>query len=29
MRRDLDKIWDELLLKAHGDRIDLVEKPVE
>ena len=29
MRRDLDKIWDELLLKAHGNRIDLVENPAE
>lgn len=28
MRKDLNKIWDELMLKAHGGKIDLVEQPV-
>lgn len=29
MRSDLNKIWDELLLKAHGSKIALVEQPEE
>lgn len=29
MRRDLNKIWDELLLTAHGGEIALVEQPEE
>ena len=29
MRKDLDKIWDELLLKARGAKIELVEQPQE
>lgn len=29
MRRDLNKIWDELLLESRGGKIELVEQPAE